>query len=69
MGRCWLTLPPALQLRNQLPLLRRAHGQPAAYFRTCAQASGTEPLRVQCTDLGTWRRGPFRAHTVNRWHL
>jgi hypothetical protein len=35
-----------VQFINQLPLLGGTHRQPAADFRTGAQASGTKPLRV-----------------------
>jgi len=55
---------PDLQLRDELPLFHGAHRHPAANFLTCAQASGTKPLRVQCTDLGTGRRGPLRTLQV-----
>src|SRR5262249_49962506 len=47
-----LTHTPAnLQLGNELPLLRGAHGDPAADLGPGAQASSTKALCVQCTDL------------------
>src|SRR5262249_25277701 len=54
-------LATAGQFRNQLPLPRRAHGNPLANLGRGPQASRTIPLRVQRTDLGTGGRGSFLA--------
>ena len=52
-------LAPLLQVRNQLPLLRRAHGQPLSDLRPRPQTPPAMPLGIELTDFDTGGWGTF----------